>query len=563
MEVNIEQLVSKKGTPTLKVNGLYLHSRYDVDLEAEKFVRENLKINRIHILFGNGLGYITEKFLESFSGNEKLIVIEPILEIKNKLSNNKLEYININGLSEEEIEKKLRNLIPADKSVHFCCSPNYDKVCPQSFKFVLKMIKKYISLQFVDSNTINRMSNEWQRNYYYNLIHTCNGKTIEKFKNCTTLPIVIASGGPSLIKQIEHIKAYRKKMILIAAGSTINSLLAYDIDPDIVVSIDSQEVNYNHFKDSKFKKTKLFFGMTNHYMIPNSFDESYCFLGYTNMEYQKHFENLMGFNIPIIYAGGSVANFALAIAGYMTTGPIALIGQDLAYTDNKTHARANKHYKELSEDELMNPKYVLTEGYYGEEVTTDYTFLAMKQNFENIIDFVVKNKVYNCTEGGVKIRGASQVDFSDFCATNLLDDADIRENKYQFTRTEIEDIIAKLNREIQYLNNIKKYAQDNLNLLRKAKVSETLSGSIIKKMGSNDNNIEKYSSYCALETILGPMNITLNKSFAGSVNETENEKFDRIIKKNEFMYKYYIEAVDTVFIYINKTIQQFRGEING
>ena len=142
-------------------------------------------------------------------------------------------------------------------------------------------------------------------------------------------------------------------MLLIVSGSTVNTLLKENIEPDYVVSIDSQEVNYNHFKDLKLKHAKLIYSMFNHYKIRESFyNDAFYFVQKNEKALASHLNNIVHTKVEGIYGGESVANYAFTIANYISSGPIALIGQDLAYTDTKSHAENNKHFKMITEEDI-------------------------------------------------------------------------------------------------------------------------------------------------------------------------------------------------------------------
>lgn len=88
---------------------------------------------------------------------------------------------------------------------------------------------------------------------------------------------------------------------------------------------------------------------------------------------------------------------------YITTGPIALIGQDLAYTENLTHANNNKNQKSVDDSYFKKRNAFQVEGYFDDLVMTDYVFYSMKNSFEQIHKKIKHSaSIFNCTEGGLK-----------------------------------------------------------------------------------------------------------------------------------------------------------------
>ncbi|EOH2410093.1 DUF115 domain-containing protein, partial [Campylobacter jejuni] len=96
--------------------------------------------------------------------------------------------------------------------------------------------------------------------------------------------------------------------------------------------------------------------------------------------------------------------------------------QDLAYAEN-----GNSHpddYQNSANYESQMYEHILTEAYGGKgEVKTHHVWLMFKQNLEQDIEKIQKyldTKVYNCTEGGARIKGAIEKPFLWACE-NLLD----------------------------------------------------------------------------------------------------------------------------------------------
>lgn len=260
-------------------------------------------------------------------------------------------------------------------------------------------------------------------------------------KKSVSKPIVIASGGPSLAKQLQLLKETRESVLLIAAGSTINSLLKQNIYPDYVVSIDGTEINREHYSQLKLAKTKLVYCFTNHHEIRNEFSGSgYLFLLESEKQLNRIIKNELNMSVefPILKGGGTVAHFSLSFARYISDGPIALIGQDLAFTNNKSHEENNKGYKEINLEKLPE-NYSFVEDYYGGKVLTNSLFLGMKQDFEKLVELLPNPKsIYNCTEGGVLISDMCNIPFKTylekFSSNTLKEDLNLVEKSYKVSK---------------------------------------------------------------------------------------------------------------------------------
>ncbi|EHY9495876.1 motility associated factor glycosyltransferase family protein, partial [Campylobacter jejuni] len=133
-----------------------------------------------------------------------------------------------------------------------------------------------------------------------------------------------------------------------------------------------------------------------------------------------YYINLKDFSYAAV--GLSVAHTLSYLATYLSHKNIIFIGQDLAYAEN-----GNSHpddYQNSANYESQMYEHILTEAYGGKgEVKTHHVWLMFKQNLEQDIEKIQKyldTKVYNCTEGGARIKGAIEKPFLWACE-NLLD----------------------------------------------------------------------------------------------------------------------------------------------
>ncbi|EHC1450704.1 motility associated factor glycosyltransferase family protein, partial [Campylobacter coli] len=120
--------------------------------------------------------------------------------------------------------------------------------------------------------------------------------------------------------------------------------------------------------------------------------------------------------------GFSVAHTLSYLATYLSHKNIIFIGQDLAYAEN-----GNSHpddYQNSANYESQMYEHILTEAYGGKEkIKTHHVWLMFKRNLEQDVQKIQKyldTKVYNCTEGGARIKGTIEKPFLWACE-NLLD----------------------------------------------------------------------------------------------------------------------------------------------
>ena len=562
----ILELETKQHNFTLKVNGYFLHSKYDPEKEARQFVDKNYKPNHITILFGYGKGYFAKALMDRKETKEKVIVIEPLKIPKVEVIEKSIDYVYIQDTNEEAIKSLLIEELNIYSNINIICSPNYNNLFPELYLELLTMIKERVSINRIMENTMRRYASDWQKNYIFNLGNAFNDQSLSHLYKKYTCPIVIVSGGPSLTKQIEQLRLVQDKVVIIAAGSTINTLINFNIVPDYVISIDGGMPNYNHFKGLFFKESKLIYSMYNHHQIRESFNyPSFYFLSADANNLCTHMKSVLKTDFPIITGGGSVANYALAIGLYITQGPITFIGQDLAYTDKKTHAEHNKSFSIVDDAYIKKRDLFLAKGYFGEDVLTDYAFYTMKEDFEGMIKSNgLQGLVFNSTEGGIFLDGFTQITFKEFCTTyidqNYIKNTEINSVEIP-QKTSVKLFIDQIKEEVQTYDKIKILLNDSLSALLKNKNNISFSKDVLKKIDKNDVKLEKLYKIVPLSSILAPITMDVMKKYSPTANETDMEKFNRVYEQNTTLYKRLLEVTNISQQYTNDLIKKFQQKL--
>ncbi|OMC89151.1 hypothetical protein BK128_04275 [Viridibacillus sp. FSL H7-0596] len=568
-EIKIEHLTSKKNIPTVTVNGLLLHSKYDPIVEAERIAQSNYSMHHTIILFGYGLGYLVDELLNKVE-NEHIVIIDPLIEngfleiCERHKNENKVVYweaghtntlgYTIAGLS-DGLELKLKTI----------SSPNYDSLFQKEYYKLLRYLRDFQDKTQINNNTVTFFAEQWQKNLAYNLTSIVQDNSLSILQNKFNVPVVIASGGPSLTKQLPLLKKMEKHVIIIAAGSTINSLLAANIEPDFVVSIDGGEPNYHHFKGLTCENARLIYSTFNHHGIRKSFQKKgYVFTAMEQGSIVKYLHDKFDMEIPMVLGGGTVAHFTYSIAHLLNSGPIAMLGQDLAYTNNQTHAQSNKHAKQVEQLEDLNVELLKVEGYYGEEVLTSRSFNSMKMTFEEIMKFHIPEvPVYNCTEGGLKIRGLSQMAFKEFIDeyvdVNITKDLSILEEE-SISNKSNEEIVKVLKEEQETLAELQKSLEKAISALEKNKSKTQFKQNTLKKLDKIDKKIDRLSKDVQVHFLVSPITLDIEMKFLEQPNETPEETYIRVFKQSETLYRRLLHAFETSKVLASEVIEKLEEE---
>lgn len=549
----LKYLLAKNGEETIELNGLLLHSKYDPTKEAQRIVEKEYEENYVHVLFGYGAGHIANTLGEKLNGIENLIIVEPFLKELN-INNEYVVGIEDKKKVKELISSKLENY---SREIKVICSPNYEKLATLEFKNLLQIVKDLQRENQVDENTIRFGSESWQENYIKNLVYAFEDMSLNELEKKYDCPVVIASGGPSLTKQIPYLEKNRDNIILIAAGSTINSLLKNNVEPDYVVTIDGGIANYNHFKDLKMEKTVLLYGMSSHYQIQQEYvGQRYALLTTNDFRVGEHMKEKYNIELPYMAGGGSVAHFAFTIAMFITSGPIALIGQDLAFTNNETHAGNNKHHKVIDKNYLQSRDAFEVDGYLGDKVMTDYVFYSMKQAFEHLHEACYhESPIYNCTEGGIKLQGFKQISFNEFIHNYVKDINIERKNEKNKKKAHFTPLIEQLSQEIIVYNKIEKNFQDALSLLKINKKLGYFKQSVLKKLDRLDQKTKEYFEMVMMDRIVEPLTVDVLRNYKAKSNETSKESFERVYNQNLELYTRLLDVTKKSKLFTEETIE--------
>ncbi|OIJ22522.1 hypothetical protein BKP45_06965 [Anaerobacillus alkalidiazotrophicus] len=552
---------------TIEINGLFLHSSYNPIKEAKAFAEKVYKKNHLHILYGLGMSYYAKELYSLMEEEDSLIVIEPSEVIFNSVKENiNLSFLQENnnislfvGSNIDELRKSIEKVIGKFSGrITVVESPNYSKLFPKQLHSLYELLKELIFLQVVNLNTINFFSKYWQENFFSNLFAARNATYLSDLIGRISCPIIIASGGPSLTKQLPILKEFQSKVLILCAGSTINSLLKGGIEPDIIVSVDGAPINFSHYNDVDIHKYPLMYPFKVHKDIPRYhkgpqivFNDDRLVASFINSIFNK--------DIGFVKAGASVANYCLDIAIQLSFGPICFIGQDLAYTDGITHASGNRRIKKV--DMSNEEKYVKVKGYYGNEVYTDYPFLSMKYQFEKYLElFKEERNVFNATEGGIYIKGTDNITFNDFCQKYCDSDYSV-EIKNLFNKKSSINLIEFKQKIKQEIKNIKKITEICKGAIKKINNYKEIDSHLIDDLNKYDKELYKLLESELMYYLFQPIVIRIYNNLLSPHTETEQEREKRIMLLSKGLYKDILEASKKSQKWLEELFREIEAEV--
>lgn len=414
-------LVSAENDKSYMLSGVY---------EPKTFLKKQIegfgKIapNTPFMVMGMGNMQQVKMYLEAAGEDCLILVYEPSIEIFemvmetidiSELILDKPVLLVVDQLNESELKTAIRMMIKLDTvtSLKVLVTPNYDYIFPKQMKKALLLLDKVYDDMVVTWNTVRRYTDVAGENLIYNMKHMLHGYNVSQLQGMLegNSPAFVISAGPSLNKNIDELKSIGKRGCIIAVDTAIKPLLNRGIIPDFFVIVDGKKPTelMNHPLVSQIPLVTcnivakgimdLHTGKKFFYSSDNPLEE----LIYKET---RNKTGLAKFLYPQgLATGGSVANSAFALADYMNASEIIFVGQDLALTNNKTHADGTFQEKMNILSVAERQDIFLVDGIKGNKVYTRADFDRYRKWFEDYIsDHKLKN-VIDATQGGAKIHG--------------------------------------------------------------------------------------------------------------------------------------------------------------
>lgn len=361
------------------------------------------------IVFGSGNGVWLEN-LDNITNGKRILIVEPDFNMYNMFISKKYNvfYNEVSAICMEDKEfySNLLSAINTSKIKMFIFG-NYDFVYRDLFEEFINKIKDAIVDITVMENTNRMYSKTWLENYMGNLPEIINSNYVNKYSDIFKgKPAIIVSAGPSLDKNIKLLKNNENKFIIISVGRALKALKRENIIPDFTAVIDGSEQMYKVFEDSLESNVPLLFSEQSGNKIVKNYKGEKIFFSTT--DFLNSNKIILGCEPITLFEGGSVAHACIDFARVLGCNKIIFIGQDLAYTDNKTHSDISIANFENNKIETDTQYYV--KGVKEEVVKTNFDLNIFRERIELMVKLYNNITFINATEGGAHIEGTIEED---------------------------------------------------------------------------------------------------------------------------------------------------------
>jgi|GEM_PF-507504 len=385
---------------------------------------EDLKFDSLIFLFGVDTGAYLPELKKRLCQKNQVFIFEPNKTIHRRFTldledNIKLVYYQedvVKQIFEETIDFKNFN------NIFFYSFGNYSTLYKKEYDQLIQHLDWTIIKSASQVSLAKRFKKIFIKNMIANMKIIPESTPIHRylFSNIG-VPAIVVSGGASLDKNMEDMKRYKdlvKNCFVITGSRTVDALIKNGIMPDMIVSVDPVNANFDMMKDHLDLKVPLaFYEYSNRYLLKNYQGEK-IFISLLLSRTIKGMEHLKA-----VYCGGSVSHACIDIANLLGCSPILLTGQDLAYTNQKHHADSATFSYDSTLD--YHPQTFVKDIYgnlIGTTVTLDYfrknlvLYISQYKDQERV-------RFYNCSYGA-EIEGAPHKELSE-----ILLQTDFSKNK--------------------------------------------------------------------------------------------------------------------------------------
>jgi cytochrome c-type biogenesis protein CcmH/NrfG len=213
------------------------------------------------------------------------------------------------------------------------------------------------------------------------------------------VPAIVVGAGPSLDKNVHLLKQLEDQALIVAVDTSLRLLLPLDIRPHLVTTIDFSRPNYEKFESIPIADDLFLVSSLSVYPDMLKVFRGPKFAMEVSSGVARRFARYME-SKGTVNAGQNVGHLAFFLADYMGCDPIVLIGIDLAFPGNRSHAfntiPSNVQFR-LSKD-------CTCPDIFGEEVITMPAFKSGILIFNEGIKRC-KARVIDATEGGARLEG--------------------------------------------------------------------------------------------------------------------------------------------------------------
>jgi hypothetical protein len=401
------------------------------------------------VLIGVGAGHLLYQMLKKKEQKHHILLIEPkpeilrlafqVYDFSKWIEDNSLLILLTENKNDLIATFAMIEGIFVTQGWAFYTEKYVNKCFPEIYNPVISDTMNLLNSMQCNIGTVCGAGAEIAKNDILNLPYVIRSRGVVELKDLyKDKPCVCIATGPSLSKNIHLLKDIQGDVIIVAVAQALRLLLAHDIKPDFITSVDFGNINIEHFNGLMDSDTPLVILNRSYADIIKRYQGPKFIVGTPVPGFEDTSVGIIA-QKGSIDQGGSVAHMNLGLATFLGCNPITLIGQDLGYEDvTRSHVEgADAAGKvEVDKDGILqwkvddprshlstgehkeNPVYPMggmyVEGYFGKPIMTNNGLLSFITAFENMASVYKEKDLCNSTEGGANIKGYKKLFLKDF-----------------------------------------------------------------------------------------------------------------------------------------------------
>lgn len=502
---------TRDGSLTLRLatddgKSIYAHSRYTPLDEARTLVEAQCKRpakaaperetedadveNLCFMVTGLGLGYQVAEIERRFSrpivivAEDDLALIKTALcvaDLASLMKDRRLAWLT--APDKAQLHERLRPVMtPLMLGLKFVSLPYVQRRHVSFFTQISALLRDFVAYARLQMISLVRNARITCKNILNNLPHYVSRPGVEALANCARgYPAILVAAGPSLARNIDQLGPLRERAVLIAVQTVLKTLLARDVPPHFVTSLDYHEISAEFFRGvADFGGTILVAEPKVTWHVPDTFR------GPVHMLHSSYVDDLLREAAPPrahLRAGSTVAHLAFYLAEHLGCDPVILVGQDLSFSEGLYYPPGMPIERiwqpelgrfstiEMKQwERIVRSRAMLrtVKDIHGRDTYTDDQMYTYAEQFQS--DFVATStRVIHACEGGMRLAGTEIMTLREaaerFCTRPLPPDVFARPAPPAAASRAA--VCAALEQRLRELQSVREIAQETLKLLEK------------------------------------------------------------------------------------------------
>ena len=327
-------------------SGRTMESRYNPLRDAENLCNTINSSSNFSLVIGIGSGLFIQKLSDKFPSakvialeffDEDVIFLRHLESVKTFENNPNIILTSLNKLQ----DILLQNYFPAKYGdLQIIEQKPWIIENQEKLPEIKKVIQKTLGIISADYSVQAHFGKIWTSNILNNakLYKTHNTETLNLSDEIKRKTAVIVAAGPSLDSTV-NILSDRDKFYIIATDTAGSSLIKRKIIPDVIISIDGQNVSFNHFLHSAPETLYAFDLCANSSAVQHIAENNARILFFCSGHPLSEAINTSSASpLPKLFSGaGTVTITAVDFALQSGFSKILILGADFSYLNGKAY----------------------------------------------------------------------------------------------------------------------------------------------------------------------------------------------------------------------------------